>query len=167
MTTTYTVKGKKTGSSWLFKYDLNGFFISMEIITGQLTEQQVEWLFSHRFPAHENVMKALWINNYSEHFEIIKAAPVLDFITLWDLYDYKVSKVDAEKAFSKLKPDEVIQCFAAVPRYLEYLQRTPGQAKTYLATYINKRRYEDELPIRSGKVYNPTLYNLAAKKTNK
>jgi len=42
---TYTIKSKLNGYVWLFKYSLNGDFISFEILEGKLSAKQVSWLF--------------------------------------------------------------------------------------------------------------------------
>uniref|UniRef100_A0AA94JML1 Uncharacterized protein n=1 Tax=Flavobacterium columnare TaxID=996 RepID=A0AA94JML1_9FLAO len=96
---TYTVKSKTDGFIWLFKYHLNGIFKSFEIIDGELSAKQYQWLFcSGKFPGMESQLQG-WKEKLKDNFEIIKAAPVLDFENLWNLYNHKVKKHEAEKAF--------------------------------------------------------------------
>lgn len=142
--TTYTVKSKEKGLIFLFKYDLNGHLKSFEILEGELTAKQIHWLFDH-FPATELLMKTVWqkVKDYTAKFEIIKAAPVLDFENLWQIYNHKVKKFEAEKSYNKLKEPDKIRCFLAIKGYDKYLAKA-GVAKAHLSTFINQRYFEDE-----------------------
>lgn len=168
--TTYRAKGKTIGLIFLFKYDLNGNLKAFQIEEGELNGEQMKWLFSHsNFPADESIIRSLWMKDekYTKVF-IVEVSPAdLSFEALWILYDNKVAKNDAIKSFNKLKQGDIIKCFIEIPFYLQYLKKNPGIAKLYLATYINKRRYEDERVIAVGKVFNPVLKDLATKKTSK
>jgi hypothetical protein len=175
--TTYRVQGKEIGLVFLFKYDLNGFIRAWEVSEGELNAKQSLWLFAvpdgqscARFPANEAEFKARWLNNDDilEKFDISTRPADISFEALWILYDHKVAKQDAMKSFNKLKEDEKIKCFTEIPYYLDYLKRNPGIGKLHLATYINKRRFEDERPvITSKKNSNPALRDLASQKTIK
>lgn len=170
--TTYRAKGKEIGLVFLFKYDLNGNLKLFEISEGELNPDQIKWLFSANFPASENVMKMVWQKDekYTKVFLVEVSPADITFEALWNLYNHKVSRMDAENKFNKLKPAEVIKCFIEVPFYLEYLKRNPGIGKLHLSTYINKRRFDDERPqtgLKIGKVFNPVLKELAQKKTEK
>lgn len=167
--TTYRANGKSIGLVFLFKYDLNGNLKLFEIVEGTLTDEQMKWLYSGNFPATEAIMKANWqaLEKYKEKFEIVVAPPDLSFDALWSLYDRKVSRLDAEKAFNKLKPADLIKCFTAIPEYNKYLARE-RIAKAHLSTFINKRRFEDEFnPPAAGTNQNPVLRDLANRKTDK
>lgn len=144
--TTYRAKGKDIGLEFLFKYDLNGNLKIFEVSEGQLNADQMKWLFaSSNFPACESIIGSVWMveKRYKDKFEIEKATPNLSFEVLWNLYDYKVKRFDAEKSFGKLKEHEVIKCFTAIPGYNKYLQRKQI-AKAHLSTFINRRYFEDD-----------------------
>jgi translation elongation factor EF-1alpha len=168
--TTYRAKGKTIGLIFLFKYDLNGNLKAFQIEEGELNGEQMKWLFSSsNFPADESIIRSLWMKDekYTKVF-IVEVSPAdLSFEALWTLYDNKVDKNDSIKSFNKLKQGDVIKCFIEVPFYLQYLKKNPGIGKLYLSTYINKRRFEDERTQSGGKVFNPVLKELAAKKTSK
>lgn len=142
---TYTVKSKQSGFIWLFKYHLNGSFASFEIMDGELSPKQIQWLFSgSNFPATKEIMDTVWMGKTLEaNFQIIKAEPELDFENLWNLYGNKVSKFDAQKAYGKLKDADKIKCFLAIPGYKKYLG-IKGVAIAHLATFINKQYYNDD-----------------------
>lgn len=143
--TTYRAKGKTIGLEFLFKYDLNGNLKVFEIVDGELNDEQMGWLFSANFPATEEIIKTKWIklDKYKKVFEISTSPAVINFEALWNLYDYKVKRFDAEKAFKKLKEHEVIKCFTSIPGYNKYLQRKQI-AKAHLSTFINRRYFEDD-----------------------
>lgn len=138
---TYKVKGKDVGLEFLFKYDLNGVLMVFEK-NQPLTEEQRLWLYSARFPETEVLMKQ-WTTQLRKKFEVYKAPADLSFENLWVLYDNKVKKVFAEKAYSKLNEAQKIKCFMHIPRYKERILRTK-EAQAHLSTYINQSYYEDE-----------------------
>lgn len=141
METIYKVKGKDVGLEFLFKYDLNGFLTEFKK-NQPLNEEQRLWLYSARFPETEELMNQ-WIIHLKKRFEVVKVPADLSFDNLWQLYNYKVAKADAEKAFKKLKEPDVIKCFLGLKPYEEYLARTKI-AKAHLSRYINGRYFENE-----------------------
>jgi hypothetical protein len=142
--TTYRAKGKEIGLVFLFKYDLNGNLKLFEISEGELNEKQIKWLFSN-FPATESIMKTIWMKDkkYTKVFVVEKSVADLSFDALWKMYDHKIAKFHAEKAFSKLKEEAKIKCFLSIPKYLKYLAHSKV-AQAHLATYINGQYYENE-----------------------
>jgi hypothetical protein len=167
--TTYRAKGKTIGLVFLFKYDLNGNLKLFEIEEGDLTDKQMTWLYSNNFPAKESLIVNNWMKHqdYIKHFEVEVSPADLTFEALWELYDYKVSKLDSIKAFNKLKQGDIIKCFIEVPYYLKSLQKNAGIGKLHLSTYISKRRFDDERILTIGKNQNSVLGQLARKITTK
>lgn len=146
LTTTYRAKGREIGLVFLFKYSLNGDFKLFEIAEGTLNAQQMKWLFAgSNFPANESMMRSVWMKEkkYRDVFEIEKSVADVSFDSLWNLYNHKVKRVEAEKQFQKLKEADVIKCFLAIPGYHQYLQQKKV-AQAHLSTFINQRYYEDE-----------------------
>ncbi|GIJ93382.1 hypothetical protein CAPN001_20310 [Capnocytophaga stomatis] len=144
--TTYRVTGKKSAVTYIFKYDLNGDLKVFEIVGEPLNEAQKYWLFGagYRFPIDELKIKHWQTNSpFKEHFKIEKIAADLSFDRLWEQYNYKMGKKDALKVFNKLKEADVIKVFLSLKNYEAHLKRT-GQAKAYLATYLNKEYYNNE-----------------------
>lgn len=168
--TTYRAKGKTIGLEFLFKYDLTGNLKTFDIVDGELNDEQIGWLFSKNFPATEDIIRSKWMidDKYIKVFEVEVSPADISFEALWQLYDHKVSKLDAQKAFAKLKQTDVIKCFIEIPFYKKYLEKNPNIGKLHLATYINKRRFDDErVGKKSAPVFNTVLKDLAAKKTDK
>jgi hypothetical protein len=71
------------------------------------------------------------------------------FSLFWDKYPRKVAKAAAEKAFNKLKPNE--ELLNTILARLEVLKKSDGWVKDngqfipYPATFLNGRRWEDEI----------------------
>lgn len=146
--TTYRVTGKQTAIAFIFKYDLNGDLKVFEIVGEPLSEMQKVWLFgAFRFPIDEEKI-ILWTKSpdFISRFKVEKIAADLSFDRLWEQYNYKMGKKDALKVFNKLKEPDVIKVFLSLKGYEAHLKRT-GQAKAYLATYINKEYYNNEYSL--------------------
>ena len=141
LTTTYTVK-MQNGSVWVFKYNLNGILVYFDVLEGELSQNQQDFLYPQgNFP-----WKELQIKEWSKRFKtaIVEVGERdISFEALWNLYDHKVKKFEAEKAFKKLKEQDVILCFLSIPGYNKYLQKK-GTAKAHLSTFINQRYFEDD-----------------------
>lgn len=139
----YTVKSKNSENIWVFKYHLNGTLASFEILDGILNEEQIVWLFyKGKFPyLQEHVER--WHKALKKNFDVEVGEPDLSFDALWNLYDYKVSRQDAEKAFKKLNPADVIRCFQSVPGYKKHIAfKKTGQA--YLSSFLNGGYFKDD-----------------------
>lgn len=142
MLTVYKVKGKDVGLEFLFKYDLNGFLTEFKK-NQPLTDEQRLWLYSARFPETEELMNQ-WIIHLKKRFDVVKVPADLSFENLWSIYNLKVSKADALKAYAKLKDEaDIIKCFIGVKLYDEYLAKTKT-AKAHLSRYINGRYFDNE-----------------------
>lgn len=164
MITTYRAKGKKIGLVMLFNYDLKGNLKAFSIDEGVLDPTQQNWLFDIRhFPSNEDKMK-FWASSpdFLNKFDVQIIPADLSFENAWNIYNYKMSKKDAEKAYVKMTTSEKIDFFISLPKYEGFLKKSKT-AKAYLATYINGRYFENEYPEVIGKVYNPMLHDLAAK----
>lgn len=137
----YHVKGKESGLEFIFKYDLNGFL--KEFKKNQpLDEKQRLWLYSDVFPETESLMK-LWMQRLKNKFVVTKVPADVSFDNLWLLYNYKVSKADAVKAFNKLNEADKIKCFIGIKAYEDHLAKTKT-AKAHLSRYINGKYFENE-----------------------
>jgi hypothetical protein len=64
-----------------------------------------------------------------------------EFLKFWNIYPRKEAKPDAFKAFKKIKPEELDKILRHVPMFCH------GKESQYIphpASYLNKRRWEDE-----------------------
>lgn len=73
------------------------------------------------------------------------------FERFWNLYNFKHDKQPAEKAWKKLNNKDRAAVIESIPKYLAFLehQRATGfnQNQAYAASYLNKRRWEDDYSI--------------------
>lgn len=140
--TTYTLRAKTRNSVWVFKYDLNGIITEVKFLNMGLTQKSLDWLFKDgNFPYKESIIKEWKLD--IKLFEIVKESPDFSFETLWNLYDNKFKKHEAQKNFNKLKEADIIKCFMSIKGYNTYLAKK-GTAKALLSTFINQRYFEDE-----------------------
>lgn len=144
--TTYRAKGKDIGLEFLFKYDLNGNLKAFEVAEGELNAKQMKWLFAMgNFPACESIIKSVWMltKDYKDKFDITVAPAILTFDSVWELFGHKIKRFEAETKWNKCNEATRIKIFTSIPEYKKYIERK-GVAQTNLATYINKRYYEDD-----------------------
>ncbi len=168
--TTYRAQGKQIGLVFLFKYDLNGNLKLFEISEGELNNEQIIWLFAN-FPATEKHLKTIWMikEKYTKVFEISVSPADLSFNSGWIIYNHKLAKQDAEKSFNKMNEAEKIMFFISLPAYERYLKKSKI-AKAHMATYINKKYYENEYQEEvnsKAKNFNPLIQELAKSKTDR
>jgi hypothetical protein len=72
---------------------------------------------------------------------------IYDFKHFWDLYKRKGTKVTAEKAFNKLSNDEKQLLLTFIPKYVQnHEDAAKMEFIPHFATFINQKRWNDELP---------------------
>jgi hypothetical protein len=92
------------------------------------------------------------------------------FDLFWQAYPKRQAKVQAEKAWRKVKPSEVAAIMVAVKAYAasNEWRREQGRYIPFAATFLNQRRWEDELasPVGkgTGKVDPPGKYEAYGKR---
>ncbi len=141
---TYRIKGKIVPVEMLFKFDLNGNFRSFELVEGIFNQVQVEWI-KKLYPFTEKELKEKWLDNkqLKDLFDITQAPAILNFNAVWELFGHKIKRFEAETKWNKCNEATRIKIFTSIPEYKKYIERK-GVAQTNLATYINKRYYEDD-----------------------
>lgn len=137
--TTYIVTGKKTGQI-TFKFDVNGDLILFKYEGSLLTDKQRKWLYP-RIPIHEKSMN-MW--EAIPEFTVTKGEPDLSFDNFWNAYNNKAKKLKAEQIWNKLSNDDKFNAIAFIKRYDNWL-RLKGTAKALPDTYLNQKRWLDEL----------------------
>ena len=69
------------------------------------------------------------------------------FETIWNLYQKKGVKQTAKKAFDKLRADEIEIIQTHIPKYIECHEKADKMDFIpHLSTYLNQKRWNDELP---------------------
>lgn len=139
--TTYTVKGRNTNTLWEFQYNLNGVLIQFKIFNDEvMSDKQLAWFLS-KFPYLEKTI--LHWKEKVPNIEVIVGEPIIDFATFWNLYNYKVGKIKAEKEWKKLPKPDQIKAIAQIKAYNGFLRRKQI-AKVYPERYLKHRRFEDQ-----------------------
>ena len=82
-------------------------------------------------------------NNFNNNKNNNKELNIL-FDVFWNLYDKKVSKQKAEAKWNKLKDDDRVKIIDTLPAFLARIKDKQFQPNP--DTYLNNRRWEDELP---------------------
>lgn len=79
-----------------------------------------------------------------------------EFEAFWDAYPRKANKSTAKKAFAKVTAslDTLLQALEAQKRSDQW-RRDGGQYIPYAATWLNQRRWEDEIPAQSEQMAAP------------
>lgn len=72
------------------------------------------------------------------------------FYTFWGIYDYKVGKSEAIKAFFRLSAKDMKNCIEETPKWLEEAKKEPWRRKPYPSTFLNQKRWEDESGANAG-----------------
>jgi len=82
-----------------------------------------------------------------------------DFDAWWSQYPRKTAKAGAERAWGKLRPADRTAALNALPEHVRGW-RLRGTATEYVphpATWLNGRRWEDDLTSTSGRKVNPVM----------
>jgi hypothetical protein len=74
---------------------------------------------------------------------------VVEFLTFWDVYQHKVARSNAEKAWDKLCIGDKQKAMAAVSAYVNRTTTDPHDGtrrpmRAHAATWLNAKRWEDE-----------------------
>lgn len=146
MKTTYTVKSRKDGFIWQFKYHLNGNLYSFTVLEGSLNGKQMKWLFgAANFPTLESIMKTIWMPQLRKNFEITVGEPDLSFEAFWNAYANKVGKKKmAENTWKKLSKANKIKALMGIKKYDNNLRLHPGVQKAHASTYLNQEYFNNE-----------------------
>lgn len=82
------------------------------------------------------------------------------FILFWELYNNKVGRSEAEKAWKKLSFKEATECIEKTPKWIEHLSKDQWRKKPYPSTYINQKRWQDEIIQNVAQPIKETLFHL-------
>ena len=86
-------------------------------------------------------------NIYIDNTKDIKDKDISMFETIWNLYKKRGVKQTAKKAFDKLKQEEIDLIKNHIPKYIECHELADKmEFIPHLSTYINQKRWNDELP---------------------
>jgi DNA-binding transcriptional regulator YhcF (GntR family) len=109
-------------------------------------------------------------NIYKDNTKSINNKDITTFETIWSLYKKKGVKQTAKKAFDKLNQAEVELIQNHIPKYIErHEEAEKMDFIPHLSTYLNQKRWNDELPYSpkkskenetSTQITNKNVFNL-------
>jgi len=111
-------------------------------IRAEITSEQRDWLYQH-LPTTLTQLQQ-FLNVKGSTMKVTQIEPDLSFERFYRLYNYKVGKKEAEKAWERLSKANKVKAIAAIRKYEQWLGKS-SVAKLYPATYLNQERYNDEL----------------------
>lgn len=151
---------KMAFSSWktVFDYDKKeaDLFHKMKSDAGKIGQKVMRENQSRKREAEQKQQPELFKEEAASEGDgvpLVEAEEVepYPFERFWNLYNFKHDKQPAEKAWKKLNNKDRAAAMAAIPNYHAYLEhkRSTGfnQNQAYAATYLNKRRWEDDYSI--------------------
>jgi hypothetical protein len=141
---TYTVKARNSPDVWVFQYHLNGTLRSFTVLDGRLSPKQTAWLFSQgNFPYEEEHM-GQWRAKLKKNFSIEQGLLDTSFAAFWNAYAHKVHKIEAERAWNKLKEADRIKALEGTRRYNDHLRRNTWKNKMDAKRFLKEKIWEDE-----------------------
>lgn len=138
---TYTVK-VANGDVWVFKYNLKGVLVFFDVLEGDLSDAQENFLYiTGKFPWRENQI-ITWAKTYKT-IQVEIGDRDLSFDAFWSLYPtVKLSnKKTAKERFEKLKPAEIEKLFIETPNFIK-LKKQENQFFPYCEVYIRGRWWD-------------------------
>ena len=69
------------------------------------------------------------------------------FGAFWQMYPRRVARIEAQRAWGRLTPQERIECLRVLPLHLEQWDRNGTEPRfiPHASTWLNQRRWEDQL----------------------
>lgn len=137
----YSLTSERFSGEILFTYNEDGKLDALEI-RAEISAEQRAWLYKN-LPVNETALEAL-VKIPGSTMKITQIEPDLSFERFYRLYNYKVGKKEAEKAWERLNKANKAKAINALRKYEQWLSRA-NVAKLYPATYLNQERFNDEL----------------------
>ena len=137
---TYKVTFKETKDEWLFQYrESDKIIYSFFNLKGN---RILTLLDKNQFPGTIARMEE-W-TQYKQKISIELVLDDYSFDAFWEKYNLKQKRELSEKAFNKLSLVDKIKCFNKLPSYDAYIN-AKGINKALMVTWINQKRYNDEV----------------------
>ena len=139
---TYTVK-MQNGDIWQFKYNLNGVLVFFNVMEGDLSEKQEQFLYVQgNFPWKEAQIKG-WSKLYKT-IKVEEGERDLSFNAFWKMYPYNPlsKKKIAQDRYDKLKEQEKIKILSKISEYIK-LKNQQNSNFPYAEVFINQRWWDN------------------------
>ncbi|MGE0636010.1 MAG: hypothetical protein AB7G44_03475 [Bacteroidia bacterium] len=134
----YSLTSAKTEGDLVFEYNNNQLLCGFQC-RAEVTDEQLTWILQ-RLPFTFAELQAL-----AKQGRVLKEIPLdLSFETFYNLYAYKTGKLEAERAWKRLNEADKVKALERINKFKQFCN-SKNTALPYPATYLNKRRFEDEL----------------------
>ena len=119
------------------EFSATGFMTRTDTTNAELSETQQIW-FLKKMPREFCELERV-IKGTTARITIIDRE--ITFNDIWEKFDYKVGKKEAQAKWNKMPKAEQIKAFNYVQKYKA--KKIDTQAQLYLASYLNKERWND------------------------
>lgn len=134
----YSLTSDKTEGDLLFEYNDRNMLVGFQC-RAELTDEQLVWILN-RLPLTFEDLQAFAKNGR----KLTEIPLTLDFETFYNKYGKKVGKLEAERAWKRLSEGDKLKAMMKIDKLKAYYFSKNIEIP-YPATYLNKRRFEDEL----------------------
>lgn len=156
-----TKKGNDTGSLYRFNKDFDTWKPLPKKVTLPKKEKVITKKGNNRYPKRD-IQKTITKDTFTKDTRPLpfKSGPDTreeSFNRAYDMYGKKVARAAAWKSWKKIEEKDHPSIFAAIPKHnaLPDNRKEGGKYKPYFSTWLNQRRWEDEL--QSSAAPPPTL----------
>lgn len=135
----YLIHSTKLGTDIRVIFNDDGLLVGFAI-DGNLTEGEHSKMMRglpHKESELDQVRKFKGVT-------VTEMEPDLSFETFYNSYGYKVSKLEAERAWNKLNKSDKLKALKGIRRYIKSCENS-RRGLCHPSTYLNKRRWEDEV----------------------
>lgn len=142
----YILISDKTAGFIALCYDPRGYMLEWRMCCWDIKEDGLRKLLEgiNHF-LHFSMLRD-WVQE-NGHLKIIPADNDLSFDRFWEVYDNKRNRLEAEKLWNRLSPEERHWVFCNIEAYNRYIKRMSNdkykQFKKYPDGYLNKLRKDD------------------------
>jgi hypothetical protein len=119
------------------EFNDHGLMTRTDLTNATLSEDQQKW-FLIKMPREQSELQRV-IEKTSATITEMKTE--ITFEDMWNRYDYKVGKQEAQAKWNKMTKPEQIKAYNYIPKYKS--RKLESQAMLYLASYLNKARWND------------------------
>ncbi|MEI6061726.1 MAG: hypothetical protein WCR72_13530 [Bacteroidota bacterium] len=130
-----------TSSTWTgyieIEFNANGLMTRTDLTNAELTDAQQIW-FLKKMPREFSELQRVITGTQAK---LTAITTEISFEDMWEKFDYKVGKKEALAKWNKMPKAEQIKAFNYVQKYKA--KKLDTQAQLYLASYLNKERWND------------------------
>ena len=113
----------------------------------KLSEQWMKSAKTQNMSRSEYLLNLIDIGSKNTDLPLSQSEKEKEFEEFWSQYPLKKSKHNSKRSFFRLTNKDKLAIKQALPLHLEYWSGTSKQFIPYASTWLNNRRWEDELDM--------------------